>query len=487
MSKLMNTRLNAPRKRGKPNMTGRNVSPCPAEKLKAILTSTDGLSLSPSGDLMLEGCVLNDLLVRFGSPLYVISETTLRTNYRRVQKAFGNAWPSAVTVLYAIKANNNLAVRAILHQEGAGGDCFGESELYATFRGGANPEKIVLNGSNKSQSLLRKAVEFGVVINIDSEDEIDFLSNLALESQGSIRVLIRLKLTSPDFASISSDYFGGPNLTEYARRSKWGFSPEAAERIVRRIQKTRALRLLGYHFHIGRASREVLFRERWAKAFALTAIELQRKTGYAPLVLDIGGGWPRERDPESRSLDLNPTPIEEYARVVCSTLLQELEKVSWHLPQLWLEPGRYIVGNAAVLLATAGAVKRDLGLTWVNLDTSTNSLMRIDTSGSAHHLFPATKMYRESQEKVTFVGETCVDSIFSTDCLMPQIGRGEPIVILDAGMYAETCSTQFNGIPRPATVLVSGSQAEIIKEREAIGDVFSKHRLLERLRAPVTA
>src|SRR5699024_9325988 len=108
-----------------------------------------------------------------------ISEATLRANYRRVAAAFTAEWPAPVRVLYAIKANNNLAVRAIMHSEGAGSDCFGTAEMYATFMGGADPATVVLNGSNKTHEELRKAVELGVTVNIDSEEEIGVLDGLA--------------------------------------------------------------------------------------------------------------------------------------------------------------------------------------------------------------------------------------------------------------------------------------------------------------------
>ena len=90
-------------------------------------------------------------------------------------------------------------------------------------------------------------------------------------------------------------------------------------------------------------------------------------------------------------------------------------------------------------------------------------------------------MHREAKVKTILVGETCADSIFSSQCYLPEVKRGEPLVMLDAGMYAETSSTQFNGIPRPATILVNGSEAEIIKERETVEDVFAKHRIPDRL------
>jgi diaminopimelate decarboxylase len=454
----------------------------PADELEKVLTSSDCLSVDPSGTLMVEGCSATDLLERYGSPLYVVSESTLVTNYRRIHRAFSDLWPEPINVLYAIKANNNLAIRAIMNLEGAGGDCFGDGELHATFAGGADPAKVVMNGSNKSPALIRMAVERGVTVNIDAEDEVGFLERAAAELGTTARAKIRLKVRSDEYDAITTDYFGGDRLADYVRRVKWGFSVDAAEQVIRRALDCSGIDFLGYHFHIGRTTTDLRFNRIWARALADIVVELHRRLGFSPSVINVGGGWPRERDPESRSLELNPTPVEEYAAAVCSILLDTLEAAGLPIPQLWLEPGRFIVGNAAVFLATVGPVKRDIGLTWVNVDASTNNVMRIDTSGSAHHVFPATGMHREAIERVTIVGETCIDSIFCADRPMPVLERGDPIVILDAGMYAETGSTQLNGIPRPATVLVNGASSEIIKERETVEDVFAKHRIPARLR-----
>jgi diaminopimelate decarboxylase len=456
--------------------------PTPAGTLARILTRTDRLSIDGEGRLRIEGCPADALLQKYGSPLYVISEATLRANVRRVTAAFSALWPEEVTILYAIKANNNLAVRAIMNQEGAGGDCFGEGEFHATFAGGADPAKVVLNGSNKNPELILKAVGKGVTINIDAEDELAVIEEAAAGSGKTARVKLRLKVVSAAYNEIVTDYFGGDRLADYVRRAKWGFSIEAAGPLVARILSSPRLNLLGYHFHIGRTSASTRFFRLWADALCQSVIELHRQTGYSPKVLNVGGGWPRERDPESRSLEINKTTLEEYAAVVCSSLRRGLATAGLPTPQLWLEPGRFIVGNAAVLLVRVGAVKRDFGFTWINLDASTNNLMRIDTSRSAHHVFPAAGMTRAAVEHAIVVGETCIDSVFSPDCLLPPLERGEPMAILDAGMYAETASTQLNGIPRPATVLVNGSSSDLIKERETVADVFAKHRIPDRLR-----
>ncbi len=456
--------------------------PTPAGQLAQILGRTDQLSVDGGGRLLIEGCSAGGLLEEYGSPLYVISEATLRANVRRIATAFSSCWPEEVTVLYAIKANNNLAIRAIMHQEGAGGDCFGEGEFYATFAGGADPAKVVLNGSNKSPALIQKAVAKGVTINIDAEEELAIIEDSASELGMTARVKLRLKVLSEAYNDVVTDYFGGDRLADYVRRAKWGFSIEAAGPLVARILASPRLDLVGYHFHIGRTSASTRFSRLWADALSQAVIELHRQTNYSPKVLNVGGGWPRERDPESRSLELNKTSVEEYASVVCSSLQRGFSAAGLAIPRLWLEPGRFIIGNAVVLLARVGAIKRDLDLTWVNLDASTNNLMRIDTSRSAHHIFPASGMNRKLAERVIVVGETCIDSVFSPDCSMPRLKRGEPIAILDAGMYAETASTQLNGIPRPATVLVNGSSIDLVKERETVGDIFAKHRIPDRLR-----
>jgi len=209
--------------------------------------------------------------------------------------------------------------------------------------------------------------------------------------------------------------------------------------------------------------------------------EIHRKTGFTPQILDIGGGWPRERDPESKSLAMNTTPVESCVQATCQEILAVLRSASISIPELWVEPGRFIVGNASILLSTVGTIKHDLDLTWVNIDAGTNDLPRIDTSSSAYHVLAASGMRRPADRIVDVVGPICIDSIMGRDINMPDMQEGDLVAILDAGMYSESASTQFNSIPRPASVLVNGSSAEIIKEREQVSDVFRHHRIPDRL------
>ncbi|MBI4306917.1 MAG: hypothetical protein HY678_11415 [Chloroflexi bacterium] len=463
------------------------IAPLP-RPLSEVMTATDSLSADSTGVLQIEQMSAAALIDTFGSPLYVVSEATLRANYRRAYRAFSSRWQKPVNVLYAIKANNNLAIRAVLHQEGAGGDCFGEGELYATFASGADPEKIVMNGTNKSLTELRQAVELGVRINIDSEDEILTLGDIAADIGRKARVSLRLKVLPPELERFTGNYPQPDHPVAGGVASmQWGFSVQAAHRLVPQIRETPGIVLEGYHMHVGRSTADPDFHRATSLGLLRAVVELHRATGFAPAILNIGGGYARERDPESGRLGLNSHTIESYAGAITATLRTGLQEAGLPLPELWLEPGRYIVGNAVVLLGTVGAIKRDLGKTWVNTDISVNNLMRIETAGSCYTILAASRLNDPHEEPVDIVGPLCLGGPLGEARSMPRLARGDLLAVLDAGMYAETASTQINGVPRPATVLVDHASAELIKERETVLDVFGRHRIPPRLRAGGTA
>ena len=455
----------------------------PRDDLARITIPSDQLARDPAGVLEVEGCNALELVREHGSPLFVISERTLRANYRRLHEGLAARWPGSFLILYAIKANNNLAIRAIMHDEGAGGDCFGEGELYATFAGGADPDRVVLNGSNKSSADLRAAVELGVRVNIDGEDEIDALAEIASELGRTARVNIRLRVVPSAVAEHSSDYIGAgvPSAVKILG-AQWGFSLDRAAELITRIRQTPGLALEGYHHHIGRLMPDPAYYRASAESLADAIGKLHARTGFQPRLLDIGGGLARERDPESRRLALNPNPVERYLDEIVGQLVAGFESFALPLPELWLEPGRYLAGNAGVLLATVGEVKRDVGRTWVHVDASVNNLARAETVGSCYHVVPAQADDDRPVQRVNVVGSLCTGGPLARDRELPELRRGEVVAFLDAGMYAETVSTQLNGVPRPATVLVDGERAEVIKERETVRDVFARHRVPARLR-----
>ena len=461
------------------NLHGKN----PRQHLHNVLISTDPFQVSEDGNLCVDGHTAETLLQKFGSPLYVVSERTLRANFRRIKNAFADRWPTRVVVMYAIKANNNPAIRAVIHQEGGGGDCFGLGEMYATFEGGADPELIAMNGGNKTEAELRAAVEHGINVNIDAHDEIEILDRICKSLGSTVRVALRIKSAPVELTDAPSDYLGlGTNVALFLKREKWGFSAEAATELVKQILERPHFSLHGFNIHTPRFTQDPKLFSLCTRDFAESIAHIRDATGYVPHLIDIGGGWPRERDPESRKHPLNPTPVEQFADCVVPSLLETFAAHRIPVPELRLEPGRFIVGNAVTLLGRIGVIKRDCGMVWVNTDFSTNNLVRIDTSHSAYHFLVASRMDSPYVENAQVVGPTCIDSRIVDDWPVPDLKRGDPAAVLDAGMYSESTATQFNSVPRPATVLIGEDSVDIIRQRETVEDVFAKTSVPARLK-----
>ena len=209
-------------------------------------------------------------------------------------------------------------------------------------------------------------------------------------------------------------------------------------------------------------SQSLAAREAYDREFARVLFRIHQTTGFAPQMIDIGGGWPRERDVEARTLDMNPNTIEDYARVTCGAISAELEAANMPLPHLMLEPGRYIAGNAGVLLTTIESIKPLLGAA---------------VEGTFNHMLAATRMHDSLTVQTDVVGPLCIESVLREDCRLPDVERGDVIAILDAGMYAESDSHQLNWLPRPATVMVRDHEVGVVRAAETLDSIFATQRL----------
>ncbi|MER9121243.1 hypothetical protein NKH93_32620 [Mesorhizobium sp. M0954] len=341
----------------------------PREHLTKVLTHTDPLEVSPDGDLIFVGYKAEDLLSDFGSPLYTVSEQTLRENFRRIKGVFERLWPNKVVAMYAIKSNNNPAFRAVIHQEGAGGDCFGLGELHSTFMGGADPERVAMNGSNKTEAELRAAIQKGVSVNTDAVDEIRMLDAIRADLGKVGSVALRIKSAPESLAGSPSDYVGLANDSRnFLLREKWGPSVDSALDLIPQIPDCRNLRLRGFSLHTPRFTQNPELFAECTRDFAETIIRVRKATGFVPELIDIGGGWPRDRDPEPRTHELNGSSVENFAEAVVASRIATFK---WHqmpIPELRTKPGRFIVGNAVALLGRVGQVKRTAG--WCTLTSA---------------------------------------------------------------------------------------------------------------------
>ena len=439
------------------------------------------IRVDEDGVLWIEGRAAPELAEEFGTPLFVTSEAQIRANVRRLRQAFEARWPR-VTLLFATKSNANLAIRRVLVEEGVGGDCFGLGELTLSLRAGVAPELLVLNGSNKQPAELGVAIEAGATINLDDPSELDVVAGLAEElgRRGDICLRV-LPFSYADPASLDPDL---ARIAADTSHDKWGMDRQTIVDVVPKALESDWLRLRGLHLHVSRLRPTPEAFELAARLIAMCIAELQERFGWQPELLDFGGGFPHERDPESGAPSgshLVGTP-EEYAEAITSTLRSALAERSLDEPQLLLEPGRRLVSNATVLLTRVGVVKRlpTGSTTWANVDASTNHCPRVPLQGYYYEIVHATKGREAGDTEVSVVGPTCVIDLLGERPL-PALGEGDLLAVLDVGGYAEVLSSQFNLLPRPATVLVAGDSCEVIRRRETIDDLFATQVVPKRL------
>jgi diaminopimelate decarboxylase len=445
------------------------------------------IGIGPNGNLWVDGCDVKELADRFGTPLYIVSENELRTTYRRFRDAFKSRYPE-VEILFANKSNNGLAIRHIMNQEGAGGDCFGVNEMYLALLAGSNPKTLVLNGSNKQPEELEMAIHNGLCINIDAMDELDFIEDVSRRLGKNVDIGIRLKLDLDPLRNRQGVSMHGPGtLKQQSDSTKWGMSRDQTVEIVKRVQKSKKLNLAETHFHLSRMTNDPRDFAVMAREMIVWSAMLRDRTGWTPPCVDLGGGWtfgkPYGTGPNSQLDDASAPTADDYAEHLCAALKEECAKHNLPLPKLRMEPGRALSGPSGVTVGRVGAVKEGEKKKWVNLDLSTNHLSWAAVLDWYYHAVPVVNADAEGTEVVDLVGPLCNSDEVGAKRKMPKLERGDLVAFLDTGGYTESCAARYNAQLLPASVLVAGDQAEITTEREQLKDIAGRFRVPPRLLA----
>jgi diaminopimelate decarboxylase len=446
------------------------------------------IGVGPNGNLWVEDCDVADLAAEFGTPLFLVSENQFRYTYRRFRDAFSKYYPAESEILFANKSNNGLAYRHIMNQEGAGGDCFGVNEMYLALLAGTDPRTLVLNGSNKQNEEIEMAVANGLCINIDAMDELDRIDAVCKRQGRDADIGIRLKLDLDPLAERTGVAMHGPGtLKEQSDSTKWGMSREQTAEIVRRALDMPHIHLKETHFHLSRMSNVAMDFAIMAREMVTWSGYLRDNTGWTPPCIDIGGGWTFGKwygtGPRSQLDDDNAPTAEDYARLCSQEIQDEAKKLGLPLPKLRLEPGRSLSGPSGVSVGTVGAVKQGDKKKWVNLDLSTNHLSWSAVLDWYYHPVPVVNALAERTEVVDLVGPLCNSDELGPHAKMPPLHRGDLVAFLDTGGYTEPCAARYNAQLLPATVLVSGNQAEVTTVREQLNDVAGRFRVPPRLLA----
>ena len=488
------------------------------------------------GHLFIEGCDSVGLVERFGSPIFVFSEGQIRENYRRFRDAFARGWPHGpVDVMPAMKANTVLATRQILSNEGAGADIYSPEELEGALRTGVNPERVSVNGGGKEREHLRRCIREGVRITVEDVREIDWIQEEAAQLGAVAKIRFRIKPALPnlwrrtDFSQLWVPIDLGYQVY------KSGIPPEYLVDMGRRVFSMPNVELVGLHFHSGRHHPSLWFWEGQMIRFARLVGELCRAwDGWKPQEIDIGGGMASRRDPHNKefgrweflttdlgypflvglrglgdrlyhsllakildALTEHPEPkgvptTEDYAATITRTLSRELTRQGVDLEgvRLQTEPGRSLYGDTGIHLAKVKVVKtqtQPIPYTWVLTDTTYFFLAGGVFEHNRHPFVVANKADAPNAIKADIVGHSCFADQIILGAHLPAVERGDLIAFLEAGAYQESSASNFNSLPRPATVLVNGDQAELIKRTESLDDIYGRDVVPDRLRAESSA
>ena len=413
-----------------------------------------------NGRLIIGGADAVELARKHGTPLYVTDERRIRSNYRRFAAAFPDA-----DVYYAAKANSHIAVLRILAQEGAGADVFSDGELYAALLAGIRPDRILFNGNAKTDAELAMACETGVKVSVDSPDELRSLARIASDADREVEIAFRV---NPDVSPATH-----PKIATGLAQSKFGVPPTQVLACYADALSLEGVRPVGIHCHIGSQILELSpFAEMMTRMMDLVE-KLRNDLELELDFVDVGSGL---GIPYAGTA---PTPI-DLANVILPIFTERTRALGVR-PKLVLEPGRYVVGDGAILLCAVSTVKEAYN-TFVGVDAGFNLLLRPTLYESYHEVIVANKLDKTPDHVYTVVGPICESGdILARDRRLPHVEKGDLIAILDTGAYGFAMSSQYNGRARASEVLVSAGKAEIIRRRETYDDLLIGQRIPPRL------
>lgn len=456
----------------------------------SIKQISDSLSVR-NGRLYIEGCDATELAREFGTPLFVVSETHLRKNLRRYKTAFEQYWPEGkVRIMPAFKANPVLAVRRVLTDEGCGCDVFGPGELEGALRGGVAPKDISVNGSIKDRAIIRRAIDIGARIVLDSPSELELCEQEAASQNKTARVMFRIK---PFMAELEtkSDFLPSAEIREMTQMIKYGIPTSEVLPMGPRAIELPHVEPIGIHVHMGRHSKKLDVWQSWVHHCVLITKRLSDLMGgWTPKEIDFGGGFPSftDRDTDVAVQGYEGPSLEEYAKTITTTLRASMQQVGMDPTGITLEvePGRGLHCDTGAHLTTVQNIKEETEnrpRKWAEMDTSEVFLGVPGLNEEPPFDFIiASKADAENTIKTDLVGQTCNAELLFKQVETPALEKGDVVALLNTGSYIEPMAANFNALPRPGTVLVYGDQAELVKRHETVDEVFARDQIPDRLK-----
>ena len=418
--------------------------------------------------LQIGGCQLSKLAHMYGTPLYVLDEDTLRTSCKAYVESFKRHYSGSFLPLYASKANSSLLISRLICSEGFGLDAVSEGELITALNAGIKGENIVLHGNNKSENELLLAYKNQVTIVIDNQHDIDLLSKLIPSRGEPARLMLRF---TPGIECHTHEYIKTGHLD-----SKFGFDPDQLEKVLLQLKDQSWASLRGLHAHIGSQIFELEPHRDLSKVL-VDSYEMALNIGHPIEDINVGGGLGVKYSDSD-----DPPSIDEWVEVISSAISKECNSRKLILPRLICEPGRSLIAISGVTLYELGSRKFIPGLkTYLSIDGGMSDNPRPITYQSLYTACLADQPLKKPEEKVTIAGKHCESGdVLIKELELPRAKEGDILVVFGTGAYNYSMSSNYNRIPRPASIIVKDGHSDLIQRRERPEDLLQYDVIPER-------
>ena len=399
--------------------------------------------------LRLGGLTADALAEEYGTPLVVLCEDTIRATARALRDAVGDG-----RVFFGTKALPNVALLRVLREEGVGADVASAGELAFAAAAGLDGDELVVHGNNKDAAFLAAAARVAAPVVLDARDE----AGLAAEA-GVRQALVRVTLgvDADTHEAIRTGHHG----------SKFGLPPDLARAAVAEALEL-GLEMIGVHVHVGSQLADFDAQAETIVRLASCAAGCRDEPGWTARVADLGGGFGNRHHPA----DVVPEASQLAARAASTARLAFVE-AGLPQPEIWLEPGRCLIGRAGVTLYRVGSVKRLPGRTWVAVDGGMSDNPRPQLYDARYTALSAARADEPLDEAVSVAGMHCESGdVLIDDVTLPSPRRGDLLAVPATGAYTLAMASNYNGVGRPAAVLVRDGEARLVRRRETIEDLL---------------
>ena len=405
------------------------------------------------GVLTIDGVPSTQLADEYDTPLFVYSENRIRANVNLLKKAVKKHYPKT-RILFACKSNTNISLLEVLRSEGVEIDAVSPGETFLALEAGFSPDEILYTGTSVREDELRDLLEAGIRLNVDSVSQMGRLLKLGVPETVSVRI-------NPEVGAGHHEHVitAGPDVKFGVWESQ---APEAYQ-----LALDAGVSSFGIQMHIGSGIMDVSNFIKAVNRLLEIANHVKDETGITFDFIDIGGGIG-----VPYKLDEEEVDIDAFFEQLFGFMEKRLNELALGRPEIWLEPGRYLVAEAGVLLTRVTTLKSSPGKEFVGVDAGFNTLVRPAMYGSYHHIHSASGLDEPVQE-YTVYGPLCESGdIFARDRVIPKVEVGDLLAIMNAGAYGFSMSSHYNSRPKAAEIMAMDGESRLIRERETLQDLL---------------